>query len=319
MVRLREVTIIKDPSLLNEKLGPFKIRKILPLALGGMVGYGMIKKGTIDDIVIGIIVIGASLIISLGPDRSLSFENQLQAMTYYYTLKSKGLRVSTQQPQQTSQPSLKPEELELKISELKQQMKGEKDIIKKMKIKRELLSYELQYYTSEINNVEQRIQQLKAKMKGANKVTRSKISTKLRELYKKRSELYKLKNRVNAELRKFEKITLIDNEEINDLKKKIAELKSQIETTTDKKKLKELKEQYNITMLEYYNKKILQDRALLKLVNDKALKSKINAELKELYKKKSELEKKLKKSKIGTSQTSSGGIVKIFRFGGGKK
>jgi DNA repair exonuclease SbcCD ATPase subunit len=319
MVRLREVTIIKDPSLLNEKLGPFKIRKILPLALGGMVGYGMIKKGTIDDIVIGIIVIGASLIISLGPDRSLSFENQLQAMTYYYTLKSKGLRVSTQQPQQTSQPSLKPEELELKISELKQQMKGEKDIIKKMKIKRELLSYELQYYTSEINNVEQRIQQLKAKMKDADKVTKSKISTKLRELYKKRSELYKLKNRVNAELRKFEKITLIDNEEINDLKKKIAELKSQIETTTDKKKLKELKEQYNITMLEYYNKKILQDRALLKLVNDKALKSKINAELKELYKKKSELEKKLKKSKIGTSQTSSGGIVKIFRFGGGKK
>jgi chromosome segregation ATPase len=318
MVRLREVTIIKDPSLLNEKLGPFKIRKILPLALGGMVGYGMIRKGTLDDILIGIIVIGASLIITLGPDRSLSFENQLQAMTYYYTLKSKGLRVSTQQPQQTIQPSLKPEELELKISELKQQMKGEKDIIKKMKIKRELLSYELQYYTSEINNVEQRIQQLKAKMKGANKVTRSKISTKLKDLYKKRSELYKLKNKANAELRKFEKITLIDNEEINDLKKKIAELKSQIETTTDKKKLKELKEQYNIAMLEYYNKKILQDRALLKLVN-KALKSKINAELKELQRKKAELEKKLKKSKIGTSQTSSGGIVKIFRFGGGKK
>jgi DNA repair exonuclease SbcCD ATPase subunit len=310
MVRLREVTIIKDPSLLNEKLGPFKIKKLLPLALGGMVGYGMIKKGTIDDIVIGVIVIVASLIITLGPDRSLSFENQLQAMTYYYTLKSKGLRVNTQQPQQTT---LKPEELELKISELKQQMKGEKDIIKKMKIKRELLSYELQYYTYEISNVEQRIQQLKAKMKDADKVTKSKISTKLRELYKKRSELYKLKNKVNAELKKFEKITLIDNEEINDLKKKVTELKSQIKSTTDKKKLKELKEQYNITMLEYYNKKILQDRALLKFVNDKALKSKINAELKELYKKKSELEKKLKKSKIGTGQTSSGGIVKIFR------
>jgi chromosome segregation ATPase len=312
MVRLREVTIIKDPSLLNEKLGPFKIRKILPLALGGMIGYGMIKKGTIDDIVIGVIVIVASLVITLGPDRSLSFENQLQSMLYYFTLKSKGLKVNTQ-PQQTVQPSLKPEELELKISELRQKMKGEKDIIKKTKIKRELLSYELQYYTSEISNVEQRIQQLKAKMKGANKITRSKISAELRKLNKKRSELYKLKNKVNAELRKFEKITLIDNEEINDLKKKVTELKSQIEGTTDKKKLKELKEQYSIALLEYYNKKILQDTALLKLVNDKALKSKINAELKELQRKKAELEKKLK-SKVDTRQTSSGGIAKIFRF-----
>lgn len=299
MVRLREVTIIKDPSLLNEKLGPFKIRKILPLALGGMLGYGMIRKGTLDDILIGIIVIVASLIITFGPDRSLSFENQLQAMIYYYTLKSKGVKVNTQ-PQQTIQPtSLKPEELKLKISELKQQMKDEKDIIKKMKIKRELLSYEVQYYTSEINNVEQRIQQLKAKMKDTDKVTKSKISIELRELYKKRSELYKSKNKINAELRKFEKITLIDNEEINDLKKKVTELKSQIKSTTDKKKLKELKEHYSNVLLEYYNKKILQDRALLKLVNDKMLKSKINAELKELHRKKTELEKKLKKSKSG--------------------
>ena len=298
MVRLREVTIIKDPSLLNEKLGPFKIRKILPLALGGMLGYGMIRKGTLDDILIGIIVIVASLIITFGPDRSLSFENQLQAMIYYYTLKSKGVKVNTQ-PQQIIQPSLKPEELKLKISELKQQMKDEKDIIKKMKIKRELLSYEVQYYTSEINNVEQRIQQLKAKMKDTDKVTKSKISIELRELYKKRSELYKSKNKINAELRKFEKITLIDNEEINDLKKKVTELKSQIKSTTDKKKLKELKEHYSNVLLEYYNKKILQDRALLKLVNDKMLKSKINAELKELHRKKTELEKKLKKSKSG--------------------
>jgi len=299
MVRLREVTIIKDPSLLNEKLGPFKIRKILPLALGGMLGYGMIRKGTLDDILIGIIVIVASLIITFGgPDRSLSFENQLQAMIYYYTLKSKGVKVNTQ-PQQTIQPSLKPEELKLKISELKQQMKDEKDIIKKMKIKRELLSYEVQYYTSKINNVEQRIQQLKAKMKDTDKVTKSKISIELRELYKKRSELYKSKNKINAELRKFEKITLIDNEEINDLKKKVTELKSQIKSTTDKKKLKELKEHYSNVLLEYYNKKILQDRALLKLVNDKMLKSKINAELKELHRKKTELEKKLKKSKSG--------------------
>jgi len=298
MVRLREVTIIKDPSLLNEKLGPFKIRKILPLALGGMLGYGMIRKGTLDDILIGIIVIVASLIITFGPDRSLSFENQLQAMIYYYTLKSKGVKVNTQ-PQQIIQPSLKPEELKLKISELKQQMKDEKDIIKKMKIKRELLSYEVQYYTSEINNVEQRIQQLKAKMKDTDKVTKSKISIELRELYKKRSELYKSKNKINAELRKFEKITLIDNEEINDLKKKVTELKSQIKSTTDKKKLKELKEHYSNVLLEYYNKKILQDKALLKLVNDKMLKSKINAELKELHRKKTELEKKLKKSKSG--------------------
>ncbi|PVU76721.1 hypothetical protein DDW12_09425 [Sulfolobus islandicus] len=299
MVRLREVTIIKDPSLLNEKLGPFKIRKILPLALGGMLGYGMIRKGTLDDILIGIIVIVASLIITFGPDRSLSFENQLQAMIYYYTLKSKGVKVNTQ-PQQTIQPtSLKPEELKLKISELKQQMKDEKDIIKKMKIKRELLSYEVQYYTSKINNVEQGIQQLKAKMKDTDKVTKSKISIELRELYKKRSELYKSKNKINAELRKFEKITLIDNEEINDLKKKVTELKSQIKSTTDKKKLKELKEHYSNVLLEYYNKKILQDRALLKLVNDKMLKSKINAELKELHRKKTELEKKLKKSKSG--------------------
>jgi hypothetical protein len=252
MVRLREVTIIKDPSLLNEKLGPFKIRKILPLALGGMLGYRMIRKGTLDDILIGIIVIVASLIITFGPDRSLSFENQLQAMIYYYTLKSKGVKVNTQ-PQQTIQPSLKPEELKLKISELKQQMKDEKDIIKKMKIKRELLSYEVQYYTSEINNVEQRIQQLKAKMKGTDKITKSKISTELRKFYKKRSELYKSKNKINAELRKFEKITLIDNEEINDLKKKVTELKSQIKSTTDKKKLMELKGHYSNVLLEYYN------------------------------------------------------------------
>lgn len=301
MVKLREVTIIKDPSLLNEKLGPFKIRKILPLALGGMLGYGMIRKGTIDDILIGIIVIVASLTITFGPDRSLSFENQLQAMIYYYTLKSKGVKVGgvkTSSVGGASTASLKPEELELKISELKQQMKDEKDIIKKMKIKRELLSYELQYYTYGINDVEQRIQQLKVKMKGADKITRGKISRKLKELYKKRSDLYKMKNKTNAELRKFEKVTLIDNEEINGLKKKIEGLRSQIKSTTDKKKLKELKKQYNNALLDYYNKKILQDRALLKLSNDKMLKSKINAELKELHKKKKELEKKLK-SKSG--------------------
>jgi chromosome segregation ATPase len=282
----------------------------LPLALGGILGYGMIRKGTLDDTLIGIIAIVASLIITFGPDRSLSFENQLQAMIYYYTLKSKGVKVNTQ-PQQTIY-SLKPEEL--KISGLKQQMKDEKDIIKKMKIKRELLSYELQYYTSEINNAEQRIQQLKAKMKGTDKITKSKISTELRKLYKKRSELYKSKNKTNAELRKFEKMTLIDNEEINDLKKKVTELKSQIKSTTDKKKLKELKGHYSNVLLEYYNKKILQDRALLKLVNDKMLKSKINAELKELHRKKTELEKKLKKSKLVTRQTSTHGIVKALRF-----
>jgi hypothetical protein len=89
MVRLREVTIIKDPSLMNEKLGPFKIKKLLPLALGGMLGYGMIRKGTIEDIVVGVIVILASLVIALGPDRALSLENQLQAMAYYYLLKPK--------------------------------------------------------------------------------------------------------------------------------------------------------------------------------------------------------------------------------------
>nr|WP_011225184.1 hypothetical protein [Sulfolobus islandicus]CAG38223.1 hypothetical protein [Sulfolobus islandicus] len=302
MVKLREVTIIKDPSLLNEKLGPFKIRKILPLALGGMLGYGMIKKGTVDDIIVGVIVIAASLIITFGPDRSLSFENQLQAMIYYYTLKSKGVKVqpSMGTPSVESTPTIQPlklEELELKISELKQQMKNEKDIIKKMKIRRELLNYELQYYTSEISNIEQRIQQLKAKIKGADKITRDKISKKLKELNKKRSELYKMKNKANAELKKFEKVTLIENEEINELKKKIEELKAQIKSTTDKKKLKELKRQYNNALLEYYNKKILQNTALLKLTNDKMLKSKISAELKELYKKKKELEKKLKGGK----------------------
>jgi hypothetical protein len=313
MVRLREVTIIKDPSLLNEKIGPLKIRKMLPLALGGMLGYGMIKKGTIDDIVIGTIVIIASLIIAFGPDRSISLENQLQAMIYYYTLKSKGVKISTQ-PTTQSTPPLKPEELKLKISELEQKMKDEKDVIKRMKIKRELLSYELQYYTYEINDVEQRMQQLKATMKDADKITKSKISMELRKLSKKRSELYKLKNKINAELRKFENIVLIDDDEINDLKNKITELESQIESITDKEKQKELKEQYSIALLEYYNKKILQDKTLLKLVNDKMLKSKINAELKELYKKKSELEKRLKESELITGQTSSGGIAKIFRF-----
>jgi hypothetical protein len=100
MVRLREVTIIKDPSLMNEKLGPFKIKKLLPLALGGMLGYGMIRKGTVEDIVVGVVVIIASLIIALGPDRALSLENQLQAMAYYYLLKPK----SSQKPKKEAKP-----------------------------------------------------------------------------------------------------------------------------------------------------------------------------------------------------------------------
>jgi hypothetical protein len=101
MVRLREVTIIKDPSLMNEKLGPFKIKKLLPLALGGMLGYGMIRKGTVEDIVVGAVVIVASLIIALGPDRALSLENQLQAMAYYYLLKPKS---ATQKPKKEAKP-----------------------------------------------------------------------------------------------------------------------------------------------------------------------------------------------------------------------
>lgn len=105
MVKLREVTIIKDPSLLNEKLGPFKIRKMLPLALGSMLGYGMIRKMTVDDVIVGVIVIVASLIIALGPDRSLSFENQLQAMAYFYTLKSKGVKTSTKPTTTRTKPT----------------------------------------------------------------------------------------------------------------------------------------------------------------------------------------------------------------------
>lgn len=316
MVRLREVTVIKDPSLLNEKIGPLKIKKLLPLALGGMLGYGMIKKGMIDDVVIGVIIIIASLIIAFGPEKSLSLENQLQAMIYYYTLKSKGVRIGSGSPAsiQTQTISLNPEELEAKISELKQQMSSEKDVIKRMKIKKELLGYEFQYYTYKISDVEQRIQQLKVEMKRADKVTKSKISSELKKLSKIRSELYKSRNKINAELKKFENVTLVDNEEIVELKKKIVDLKSQIEEVTDKEKRKELKEQYYAVLLEYYNKKILQDKALLKLVNDKALRSKIDAELKELYKKKSELEKKLKKSEIGTGQSSGHGITRIFKF-----
>ncbi|QGA54566.1 hypothetical protein GFS03_08285 [Sulfolobus sp. E5-1-F] len=288
MVKLREVTIIKDSSLLNEKLGPFKIRKLLPLALGGMLGYGMIRKGTIDDIAIGIIVIIASLIIAFGPDRALSFENQLQAMLYYYTLKSKGMRIvpTTTQIQNT-------EELEIKISSLRQQIKDEKDLVKKLMLKTDLLQYEIEYYSAEISNIDSKIQELRTKMKSANKIERKKISEKIKKLYKKRSELNKLKNKNNAELRKFEKVQLISNEELNELKKKIDELRNQIKTTTDKKKLKELKEQYHSVLLEYYNKKITQDKALIKLINDKALKSRISAELKEIYKKKAELEKKI--------------------------
>ncbi|MCI4436600.1 MAG: hypothetical protein JHC33_07300 [Ignisphaera sp.] len=319
MVKLRDVIIIKDPSLLNEKFGPVKVRKLLPLAIGGMFGYGLIRKGTIDDVIIGVVIIIASLIIAFGPDRSISLENQLQAMIYYYTLKSKGMKVTIQPATQstTQQPisTFSPEELELKISELKQQMKDEKDIIKKMMIKRELLNYQLQYYSIEINNIEQKIQQLKMKMKTANKVTKSKISVELKKLQKKRSELLKLKNKANAELKKFEKVVLVSNDEIVSLKKKISELQSQIKSTSDKKVLKELKEQYNTALLEYYNKKILQDEALLKLVNDKALKSKVGAELKELRKKKSELEKKLlKKGKLETKHEQSGGIFKFLKF-----
>ncbi|BDB97487.1 hypothetical protein [Saccharolobus caldissimus] len=296
MVKLREVTIIKDPSLLNEKLGPFKIKKLLPLALGGMLGYGIIRKGTVDDIIVGIIVIIASLIIAFGPDRSLSFENQLQAMIYYYTLKSKGVKVNTQPTKQqaTQLTSLKPEELELKISELKQRMKEEKDIVRRLMLKKELLTYEVQYYTAELSDIEQKIQQLKVKMKTADKTSRSKISAKLKELYKKKSDITKAKNKANVELRKFEKIVLIDNHEINKLKQRVEELKKEMQNNTDKKKLRELKVQYRNALLEYYEKKILQDTALLRLVSDKVLKSKISSELKELRKKKAELEKKTK-------------------------
>jgi chromosome segregation ATPase len=316
MVRLREITVIKDPSLLNEKIGPLKIRKLLPLALGGMLGYGMIKKGMIDDIVLGVIIIIASLIIAFGPERSLSLENQLQAMLYYYTLKPKGARIGSTLPSsiQTQSASLSPKELEARISELKHQMGNEEDVIKRMKIKKELLSYELQCYTYKLSDVEQRIRHLKDKMKRADKATRSKISLELKKLNKIRSELYKSRNKINAELKKFENVTLIDNEEINELKKKAIDLKSQIKITTDKGKLKELKEQYKEVLLEYYNKKILQDKAVLKLINDKALRSKINAELKELYKKKSELEKKLKKGKTGTSQSSGHRIMGMFKW-----
>jgi len=316
MVRLREITVIKDPSLLNEKIGPLKIRKLLPLALGGMLGYGMIKKGMIDDVVIGVIIIIASLIIAFGPEKSLSLENQLQAMIYYYTLKYKGVRLgsSSSTPIQTQTISLDLEELEAKISELVQQMSSEKDVIKRMKIKKELLSYEFQYYTHKISDVEQRIQDLKVELKRADRVTKSKLSSELKKLSKIRSELYKSRNKINAELKKFENVTLIDNEEIVELKNKIMDLKSQIEKVTDKEKRKELNEQYYAVLLEYYNKKILQDKALLKLVNDKALRSQIDAELKKLYKKKSELEKKLKKGKIGTGQPSGHGITGIFKF-----
>lgn len=87
---------------------------------------------------------------------------------------------------------------------------------------------------------------------------------------------------------------LIDNHEINKLKQRVEELKKEMQNNTDKKKLRELKVQYRNALLEYYEKKILQDTALLRLVSDKVLKSKISSELKELRKKKAELEKKTK-------------------------
>ena len=85
MVKLKDVIILKDLSILDEKFGPFKIRKMLMIGFGILLGYSFLHKGNLG----GIGVIIAFFIIAMIPDRSISAEHRLLSMLYFYTLKTK--------------------------------------------------------------------------------------------------------------------------------------------------------------------------------------------------------------------------------------
>ena len=85
MVKLKDVIILKDLSILDEKFGPFKIRKMLIIGFGILIGYSLIHKGNLG----GIGVIIAFFIMAMIPDRSVSSEHRLLSMLYFYTLKTK--------------------------------------------------------------------------------------------------------------------------------------------------------------------------------------------------------------------------------------
>mgnify|MGYP001772677575 FL=1 len=93
MVRVKEVIILKDLSLLDEKIGMFKIRKLLFIGFGVMLGYSMINSGNIA----GFLIIVAFVILAFMPDRSISAEHRLMSMLYFYTLKSKPQDVQKKQ------------------------------------------------------------------------------------------------------------------------------------------------------------------------------------------------------------------------------
>ena len=292
MVRLREVTIIKDPSLLNDKIGPFKVKKAMIIGLGGMIGYSFIKNGTPADLILGFAIIAAATMIALGPDKALSFENAVQAAINFYLFKPKGSSVD-----RAALENLKDEELEVKIANLRSKLKEEKDFIKKLRLKRELAETEVIYYTKSLVDLDEKISELKDEMKTESGERKKRLAEKLKALSKKRSEIMKLKRKAEAELRKFADLVLIDKQEVAEAKKKADELKNHLNTLkksgADNDTIKQLKRQYEFALLEYYTKLIDHHKAVIRFTKDKSVKAKLGKELKEASKMKSVLEKKL--------------------------
>lgn len=292
MVRLREVTIIKDPSLLNDKIGPFKVKKAMIIGLGGMIGYSFIKNGTVADLILGFAIVAAAAMIAMGPDKALSFENVVQAAVNFYLFKPKSSSVD-----RAALESLKDEELEVKIANLRSKLKEEKDFIKKLRLKRELTETEAIYYTKSLADIDEKISELKDEMKTESGERKKRLAEKLKALNKKRSEIMKLKRKAEAELRKFADLVLIDKQEVAEAKKKADELKNHLNTLkksgADDDAIKQLKRQYEFALLEYYTKLIDHHKAVIRFTKDKSVKAKLSKELKEANKMKSILEKKL--------------------------
>lgn len=85
MVKVKEVIILRDLSLLDEKIGMFKIRKLLFIGFGVMMGYSMISSGSL----VGIPIIIAFVILAMMPDRSITAEHRILSMLYYNFVKPK--------------------------------------------------------------------------------------------------------------------------------------------------------------------------------------------------------------------------------------
>lgn len=292
MVRLREVTIIKDPSLLNDKIGPFKVKKALIIGLGGMLGYSFIKNGTPVDLLLGFAIVAASVIIAAGPDRALSFENLVQAAVNFYLFKPKYSIID-----RTALENINDEELEVKIATLRSKLKDEKDLIKRLRLRRELAEAEVIYYSKRLAELDEKISELKEDMKVASGARKKRLAEKLKALNKKRSDIAKLKRKAEVELRKFADMVLIDNQDLAEAKKKVDELRKQLEALkksgADNDAVKQLKRQYEFALLEYYTKLAEHHKAVIRFVNNKALRARLGKELREANKMRSLLEKKL--------------------------